>query len=476
MSCTGSTGEAYNQPAAPSSHSDETDALISIRGPSDIPITRHISSSSNKKDSDDVNYGKGNYTDSLPSFIRGYIGSALLAMPFAFYLVGISWGLVLTVLCCISNHYVMQLIVDVCDDLNIARNAWARMCYRVSGTKLKLVAELALLLSQLGMCIGETIFALRFLNYIFCKLEITSLCEAHSVHVLMILVIIVPLTAVTNMYFLSIPNEIAEYLVISFMTFTIIIGFGQFNDFSHFWTNAKRAFLDVHFDKSLLFCGTLLYTIGGVGAILDVRSSMANKAHFHKVLRDGMIVVGTVHAVFGVFGYTVQLEETREIYLYNLPLSTVSLVFQALYLLTIPMTYIVNQLPLLNIIESWVDPAGTLYLPNGTNGGKALKVSRYMVRYLIVGLIVSIATLAPSFDLFLSFVGSFNFAIMNGAIPVLAYTIQFKGRSSTRQKLLNGLMLTVALVVGVTGMVQTIQGMMQIEEEHISIVRIIHLK
>lgn len=406
---------------------------------------------------------KKDYPHALPSFLRGYIGSALLAMPYSFSRVGILWGIILALVCCVSNHYVMKLIVLVCDDCSVSRNAWGKMCKKVSGWQLKLVADVSLLISQVGMCIGETIFALRFLNYAFCKLSITSLCDSHFSHVGMILVFIIPLTAVTNMKHLKIPNEIADYLNILFMMFSILVGFVKFESFGDFATHFDQSFFKVNFADSLFFCGTLLYSVGGVGAILDVRASMTHKSHFYTVLRDGILIVGVNYVLFGAFNYLVSLDETKEIYFYNLPLTRISLLLQILYLFTIPMTYITNQFPILTIVEHWMDPREVHFQADTTEGDPIMKLKRYFVRYLIVAVTITVAYLTPSFELFLSLVGSFNFAVMNGLIPVIAYNIRFKGRVPSWKLGLNLVIMVVTVIVGFFGIVQSINDMMKIQ-------------
>lgn len=438
----------------------------------ETPLIRQLSIES----VDSVNYQKGDYSNALPSFLRGYIGSALLAMPYNFQLVGIGWGIVLTILCVLSNQYVMKLIVLVCDDCKISRSAWGKMCYRVSGWKFKLFAELALLVSQVGMCIGESIFALRFLNYVFCQLAVDSLCDAYFAHVGMILIVIIPLTAITNMYFLSIPNEVASYVTIGFIMFVVGVGLGELSSFSDAWHHLADTFFVAHFDSSLLFCGTLLYAVGGVGAILDVRASMSDKRQFHRVLRNGMIIVGGIHAFFGSFAFMVNRGDTKEIYLYNLPLTTTSLVIQALFLFTIPMTYATNQYPIMSTVEYWVDPKRQYFFPNRTEGGLKMLALRYSMRYAIVAIIVTIAMVAPSFNLFLSFIGSFNFAVMNGLIPVIAFSIRFRGRMPTWRKVCNVLMLVVAVVVGIVGMVQSLQDMIEMERHPNDVVKVEFIK
>lgn len=309
---------------------------------------------------------KGDYNNAMPSFLRGYIGSCLLAMPYNFHLVGICWGLILTLLCCLSNQYVMNLIVKTCDDCSIVHNAWGKMCKKVGGAKLQYLAEIALLISQVGMCIGEAIFVLKFLNYVFCQLSFEAVCDSYLPQVAMILLFIIPLTAVTNMYYLSIPNKIADYITMIFTVFVVLMGAGHIGSFEKGWIHLKETFFTFNFEFSLIFCGTLLYSVGGVGAILDVRASMKEKQQFHRVLRNGMVIVGVTYAFFGSFGFLAHTADTKEIYLFNLPLTKPSLIIQALFLFTIPMTYITNQFPIISIIESWIDPNKNYFLPNSS--------------------------------------------------------------------------------------------------------------
>jgi amino acid permease len=247
------------------------------------------------------------------------------------------------------------------------------------------------------------------------------------------------------------------------MIFSIIVGFLKFQSFGDFSGHFQESFFKMRIEDSLLFCGTLLYSVGGVGAILDVRASMLHKSNFYNVLRDGILIVGVNYTFFGAFNYLVSLEETKEIYFYNLPLTRISLSLQIMYLFTIPMTYITNQFPILTIVEHWMDPREVYLHADSTEGGPFRKFLRYFVRYLIVVLTITIAYFMPSFDLFLSLVGSFNFAVMNGLIPVIAYNIRFKGRVSEWKMLLNIVILVIAVIVGFSGIAKSVNDMLKMQ-------------
>lgn len=400
------------------------------------------------------------YLVALPSFVRGYVGSGLVALPYVFYEAGILWGLILTVLCCFSNHYLMKLIALTCDDCQVSKNGWGNMCGVVGGWKLQLAAEVSLLVSQLGTCIGETMFALKFLNYAFCGLSVESICDHNFKQIIMILIVIVPLTAVTNMRYLSLPNELADFTTLGFISVTIYLGYSQLGSFSAFFENFQQGILTFKIGGTIFFCGTLLYAIGGVGAILDVRNSMKSTQVFYSVLRSGFIVVGVTFGFFGAFNALVSLEETNEIYLYNLPITKLSLISQIVFLFTITMTYITNQFPVMTIVESWMDPKDRYFHADKTHGGFKVKFTRFFVRYLILAGIISVASFVPSFNMFLSFVGSYNFAVMNGLLPVITYNIRFTGRMTKFTKYLNISLLIMCLILGGVGMVQSIQEML----------------
>ena len=402
---------------------------------------------------------KNDYLTALPSFVRGYLGSGLLALPYVFYQAGIFWGIILTAVCCTANHYLMKLIALTCDDCGVSRNAWGNMCKAVGGKKFKLVAEVSLLFSQFGTCIGESMFALKFLNYTFCALSINAVCNQYYQHVLMILIVIIPLTAVTNMRNLSLPNEIADFATLAFIIVTVGLGISQLGSLGALFGNFGQAFFSVKFDGTILFCSTLLYAIGGVGAILDVRNSMNNKQVFYSVLRGGFIVIGLNFGFFGAFNSLVSLDNTQEIYLYNLPATKISLTVQIVYLFTTTMTYITNQFPVMTILESWIDPDNNYFHADKTDGGTKMKAIRYSTRYLLVAVIITIAYVVPSFTLFLSFVGSYNFAVMNGLIPVLAYNTRFKGRISKSTLIVNCTLLSICVALGGLGMYESISKM-----------------
>jgi hypothetical protein len=276
----------------------------------------------------------------------------------------------------------------------------------------------------------------------------------------MILVVIIPLTAVTNMRYLSAPNDLADFATLGFISVTIYLGVHELGSFGVFWDHFTENFFSFKPGGTILFFGTLVYAIGGVGAILDVRNSMKNAQQFYPVLRSGFIIVGSTFAFFGVFNGLVSLGATQDISLYNLPVTKLSLTSQIVFLFTITMTYITNQFPIITILESWIDPKDKHFHADKTHGGIRMVLLRYLVRYLLVTCVISVAYFLPSFNLFLSFVGSYNFAVMNGLLPVITYNMRFEGRMSSFTKYLNITLLIMCLIFGGIGMVQSVIEML----------------
>ena len=439
--------------------SDDCTRLLGS-GPADGNTRQHAPTLEQDHEKNQIDSeNRKDYHMALPTFVRGYVGSGLLALPFVFYQAGIVWGIILTITCCLSNHYLMKLVALTCDDCGVSRDAWGNMCKAVGGRRLKIIGEVSLLVSQLGTCIGETMFALKFLNYAFCALSIDSMCDQGYKHVILYLAVIIPLTAVTNMRHLSWPNEIADFATVAFITVTVLLGISQLGSLGSFFTNLEGNFFTVNLGQTALFCGTLLYAIGGVGAILDVRNSMNNKQVFYRVLRNGFLVIGLHFGFFGAFNSLVSLDKTQEIYLYNLPVSTISLSSQIVYLFTITMTYITNQFPIITILENWADPDDHYFHDDRTEGGMKMQAIRYSMRYGLLVVVIAIACLLPSFNLLLSLVGSYNFMVMNGLIPVLTYNSHFKGRISTRTMIINVGLLLFCVIFGGFGMIQSVYKM-----------------
>ena len=392
------------------------------------------------------------------TLFKSFIGTGVLALPYAFKTAGVGLSLITTLIISFFLTHCFLLLLETANDKAAGKKmSLQTLANEVLGDKQRYFVQALLIVEQLGCCIGILIFTKDFLNHVLCSFEINSLCNNTSFNVLFALTLTVPLSLINNMHYFYLPSIAANFFIIVGLAAQAYYNIETVHNSPDVHENFTATFESFNISKFPLFFGVALYSFEGVGVTLSIRDSMEKPQDLPKLVKVQMIVLTLVYILFSALTCLAFGNKIPDIVFFTLPAENpLYLLIQILYAVSVLFTYPIQLFPAIRIIENSAIMKNKLFFDNGRNRNRVL---RYGLRFLVIGLVFLVAYLAKSFHLFLNLLGSCVFTALGLGVPIWLYMTQFKGRINTRTKACNYTILLVALTFGSFGFVTSVIGL-----------------
>lgn len=228
-------------------------------------------------------------------------------------------------------------VIDEADSLATSRHppSFGDIAFYAGGRTAENIINAALILTQFGYCVGYLIFLSQTMHDVF------SSATPVAWFVLLPLPIVAVLALLTSIRSLG-PFSL-------FANGALLCGFAAVVTFiiEHFnWTPPK-----VPIASFPLFFGQMTAALEGIGLIIPVQTSMANKDKFPLVLRISLVALTTILMVVGVLGFATFGADTHSIILLNFGTSPVVVAVKAVLIIGILFTYPLQIIPVFEFAE-----------------------------------------------------------------------------------------------------------------------------
>jgi len=200
-----------------------------------------------------------------------------------------------------------------------------------------------------------------------------------------------------------------------------------------------------------------IYSLEGVGLILPLESSCANREGFPKLLKQVVFGITIIMAIFGVCGYVAFGDQTLSPISLNLRGESAAFVQMALCL-AIYLTYPIMMFPVSDVLEN-------LFLSDSKLPPRRYCPSRTF-RICIVLMTATIAYTIPNFGKFLELVGASICTLLGFILPCIFHMKVFpRSELKTWEYILDILLIVLGTIFGLIGTFDAILKLMESDEE-----------
>ena len=397
---------------------------------------------------------------------KSFIGSGVLTLAFSFKNAGAGISIILTIFIGILTYHCTMLILDVADAKSGKKE---KMSYsRIAFDELRKFGmysvEVSLIVMQIGVCIGIFILANKFFEHTFCIYNVSELCGNRVFTVILCALLTIPLCFINNMHYFYIPNLAGfAFLVIALLT-QLFHCFKSWDSEVSAGLGVWEALTTVNLEKLPLLFGVAIYAFEGIGPIFDIRDSMQKPKEFPVIMKINTIFLLIVYTVFPL-ACVLTINKIPEIVLFSLPKdSTLYLLVQVGYVFSGLLGFPTQFYPAIQIIENSKYLKNSLFDDKGNTKNSFL---RYGLRIFIVCILLIIANITKSFNLFLNFLGSCVFTYVGYLLPIWIYNSYFRDTTKPSKKYLNWACFTFGLFFGVSGMIISFIELIKYKEQSV---------
>jgi len=370
------------------------------------------------------------------TLLKSFIGTGVLALPYAFKTAGVGLSILMTILIGTMLCYCFLLLLETATEtVGKKKVSFPKLAAKILGAKGKYLVQTLVIIEQLGCCIGIIIFTKDFLNHILCAFEIDSLCGNTAFNIIFSLGLVVPLSMINNMHYFYIPSLAANVFIMIGLLSQMFFNIETAADNPEVKANFGSTLFSSHVTKLPLFFGVALFSFEGVGLTFSIRDSMEKPEDLPKILKSQMMVITTIYIIFSTVSCIALGDKLEDIVFFSLPTNQpFYLLIQILYAISALFTYPIQLFPALRIMEHSEFLRDKLF----TEKGKCKNIHlRYSLRLAVIGLVFLVAYISNSFHLFLDLLGSCVFTSLGFGLPILLYMVKFKGKMSLKTKVIN---------------------------------------
>ena len=375
-----------------------------------------------------------------------FVGAGLLGLPYAFSRSG--WLLGVCCLAAVStgNVYAMLLLVKCRKRLEAngytGIKGYGDLGREVMGHRGEVLVNICLVVSQAG-------FATAYLIFIAANFQsITNGKAGRALIIYACVPILSLLVQFRDMKKLSPFSLVAD--VANLMGLSCVI----FQDFEY--NTHSDTIRPVDFAGVIYVTSVCIYSLEGVGLILPLESSCANREGFPKLLKQVVFGITIIMAIFGTAGYIAFGEETLSPISLNLKGESAAFVQMALCL-AIYLTYPIMMFPVSDVLEN-------LFLSDNKLPPRTYCPSRSL-RICIVLVTATIAYTIPNFGKFLELVGASICTLLGFILPCI-FHIKVFGRTElkTWEYLLDMALIILGSFFGLVGTYDAILKLMEVDD------------
>jgi len=375
-----------------------------------------------------------------------FVGAGLLGLPYAFSRSGWLLGAMCLAVVSVGNVYAMLLLVKCRKRLEadgyVGIKGYGDLGREVLGPRGEVLVNVCLVVSQAG-------FATAYL--IFIAANVGSITDGRAGRALIIYACVPILSLLVqfrDMKKLSPFSLVAD--VANLMGLSCVI----FQDFEYYTHSDSIKMVD--FTGLVYVTSVCIYSLEGVGLILPLESSCANREGFPKLLKQVILGITTLMAFFGTCGYIAFGDGTVSPISLNLQGESAAFVQLALCL-AIYLTYPIMMFPVSDVLED-------LFLSEQRKPPRSYCPSRTFR----LGIVLATATVAytiPNFGKFLELVGA-SICTLLGFILPCTFHIKVFGRSEmkTWEYCLDVCIILFGAFFGAIGTIEAIMKLMEADE------------
>uniref|UniRef100_A0A1A9WDD4 Amino acid transporter transmembrane domain-containing protein n=1 Tax=Glossina brevipalpis TaxID=37001 RepID=A0A1A9WDD4_9MUSC len=403
--------------------------------------------------------------DAFLHLLKSSLGTGILAMPMAFFNAGIVFGLIGTlavgVLCTYCVHILVQTSHGICRRVRVPFLGFAETAEKVfeygpvslrnwSNFAKQFVDGSLMATYYAAACVDIVFIATTFRDVINCDLDLNwhvrlyialTLIPCLFIGQIRDLKLLVPFSAIANLFVV--------------VTFAITL---------YYMFNEPLVFDDKPYIAKAtqlpLFFATVIFAMEGIGVVMPVENSMKKPQHFlgcPSVLNMAMLIVVTLYATIGFFGYISFGSEVRGSITLNLPygapLADAAKILMALAILfTFGLQFYIPNDILWTKIKHKFNP-------------KNHNLIQILLRTGIILISGGVAAAIPNLEPFISLVGAVFFSLLGIFVPSFVETAFLwpNNLGCYKWKLIKNIILCIlaifALIAGATASIIEIINM-----------------
>mmetsp|Transcript_30008 Transcript_30008/g.60043 ORF Transcript_30008/g.60043 Transcript_30008/m.60043 type:complete len:496 (-) Transcript_30008:186-1673(-) len=375
-----------------------------------------------------------------------FVGAGLLGLPYAFSRSGWLLGSLALAAVYSGNVYSMLLLVKCRKKLeemgSSAIKGYGCVGREVIGPRGEVLVNICLVVSQAGFATAYLIFIAANVQSIFSREAGRAMIIYSCVPLLALLV------QLRDMKKLSPFSLIAD--VANLMGLSAVL----FQDFEYY--THGDPIIAVDFSGLIYVTSVCIYSLEGVGLILPLESSCADREKFPRLLKQVITGITALMAFFGTCGYVAFGNDTISPISLNLKGESAAFVQVALCL-ALYLTYPIMMFPVSDVLES-------LFLSDSNKPPRTYWPSRTF-RVCIVLTTATIAYALPNFGKFLELVGSSICTLLGFILPCYFHIKVFGSRQlKTWEIILDVGIIVLGVFFGAIGTYDAILKLMEDDE------------
>jgi len=363
--------------------------------------------------------------DTLTHLLKASLGSGILAMPDAFKNLGLSAGVIGTVLVAVVCTHCSYILVKCAHELYYRT--------RVTAMSFADVGEVAFAngppwAQRYSMLARRTILVGLFMTYfgtcsvytVIVANNFQQVIEHHTgtaldqrIYIAALLLPLILLGFVPNLKYLAPISMIANFFMAIGLIITIYYLVQDIPDVSSL----------PHFSGTIYtipqFFSIVIFAMEAIGVVMPLENNMKNPRHFlglGGVLNQGMAGVTMVYILLGFLGYLKYGDETKGSITLNLP--TDEIAAQSVKILIALAVYCTYGLQFYVCFEiAWNRIKDSVK--------KRPVVSEYALRTFLITLTVVLAVVVPTISPFISLIGALCFSMLGLIVPALIEIVTF---------------------------------------------------
>ncbi|XP_055378767.1 proton-coupled amino acid transporter-like protein CG1139 [Condylostylus longicornis] len=358
--------------------------------------------------------------ETFAHFVKGCVGTGLLAMPQAFsnagYIVGIIGTIAVGVIAIFCMHILIGCMYILAKREKVPFLTYPnamRIAFKTGPPFLRFLAPSAgyivnwlLSIYHSGICCIYVVFIASTIKQLIDYYLIDFDIRIHMAIIILPLVLIYNIRDLKNLAPFSTVANILMCIGLSVILYYIFRDIPPISE--------RDMFVDI--SKFPLFFGTTLFALESVGVIIALEQNMETPKDFlgyFGVMNRGAVVVLTLYGVFGFFGYWRYGDDALGSITLNIPKNDVlAQVVKAMFALAMYFTYPLQGYVPIDII--WYQ-----YLSKKLQDHPRKKLIEFSIRLGIVMCTFLAAVAIPNIGLFLALIGAFCLTLLGIAFPAL---------------------------------------------------------
>ncbi|KAL4441416.1 hypothetical protein ABPG74_013711 [Tetrahymena malaccensis] len=384
------------------------------------------------------------------NLFKGYIGSGILALPYAFQQSGYLLATIIFLMIALIVYRTMDLLFQVAEKYGKKGMTYEQLAQLFFGRKGMFCVKFFIIIFQFGCCISYIIFFLKFFEHVFEDENETN--KLHEfLYLCIALAIILPMNLINNISLFAKISFVANFFIIC--TLLAIIGYNihLLIDSNTHQQNVRNETNLFDFSNLPLMIGVSIYSFECIGVIFSIKNTVEDDKVFKSIFKFTSVIITLLYVGFSILGAMAQGDSLSEIILFSLPKRSDVAYFQITYAIALVMSYPLQLLPSLQIIES-SRLIKSIIKPQEKN----YKMKRFFFRTFVTIIISSFAFLIPRFAIFLNLIGAFAGTALQFVFPVIMYNFSFQHDISQKQKILNYFYLGIGIIGGLASTIFSI--------------------